>query len=109
MNPQPTCMTCVHWHVCDRCDGWCTLLNKLTEDNDYCKKHVPVKIEPIDKPMKKTLPELIAFLENYNAWRRGSEEHNHPNPTEVGQCLDEAVELLKTMTWQPMEIPKYQG
>lgn len=53
--------------------------------------------------MNKPLPELIAFLENYNRWRRGSEEHNHPNPTELGQRLDQAVDLLKKMTWQPME------
>jgi hypothetical protein len=47
--------------------------------------------------MSKPLPELIAFLENYNHWRRGSEEHNHPNPTELGRCIDQAVELLKIM------------
>ena len=53
--------------------------------------------------MKKPLHEVITFIENYNAWRRGSEEHNHPNPTELGRCLDQAVDLLKTKTWQPME------
>ena len=58
MNPPPTCMTCDHWHVCDRCDGWCTLLNKITEDNDHCLKHVPVKIEPIDKLTYQTKDKL---------------------------------------------------
>jgi hypothetical protein len=53
--------------------------------------------------MKKPLHEVITFIENYNAWRRGSEEHNHPNPTELGRCIDQAVEMLKKMTWQPME------
>ena len=53
--------------------------------------------------MKKPLHEVITFIENYNAWRRGSEEHNHPNPTELGRCIDQAVEILKAMTWQPME------
>ena len=53
--------------------------------------------------MKKPLHEVITFIENYNAWRRGSEEHNHPNPTELGRCIDQAVDLLKKMTWQPMD------
>ena len=53
--------------------------------------------------MNKPLHEVITFIENYNAWRRGSEEHNHPNPTELGKCIDQAIEVLKTKTWQPME------
>lgn len=53
--------------------------------------------------MKKSLPKLIAFLENYNAWRRGSYLYEQPVPEELGQCLDQAVEMLKKMTWQPME------
>ena len=53
--------------------------------------------------MKKPLHEVITFIENYNAWRRGSEEHNHPNPTVLGKCIDHAIEVLKTKTWQPME------
>jgi hypothetical protein len=53
--------------------------------------------------MKKSPEKLIAFLENYNAWRRGSYRHEQPVPEELGQCLDQAVEMLKTMTWQPME------
>ena len=53
--------------------------------------------------MKKSPEKLIAFLENYNRWRRGSYLHEQPVPEELGQCLDQAVELLKAMTWQPME------
>ena len=53
--------------------------------------------------MNKSLPNLIAFLENYNAWRRGSYRHEQPVPEELGQCIDQAVEMLKAMTWQPME------
>ena len=47
--------------------------------------------------MKKPLHEVITFIENYNAWRRGSEGYNQPNPTELGLCIDQAVEMLKTM------------
>jgi hypothetical protein len=61
MNLKLACMTCVHWHVCDRCDGWCTLLNKLTEDNDHCKKHVPVKIEPIEESKESPQPGTITL------------------------------------------------
>ncbi len=53
--------------------------------------------------MNKPLPELISFLENYNRWRRSSYLYEQPVPEELGQCLDQAVEMLKTMTWQPME------
>ena len=53
--------------------------------------------------MKKPLHEVITFIENYNRWRRGSYLHEQPVPEELGQCLDQAVEMLKTMTWQPME------
>jgi hypothetical protein len=53
--------------------------------------------------MKKPLHEVITFIENYNHWRRGSYLHEQPVPEELGQCLDQAVEMLKAMTWQPME------
>ena len=49
MNPQPTCMTCVHWHAIDRSNGWCNRFAKYKYDSGTCEKHVPVKIEPIDK------------------------------------------------------------
>ena len=53
--------------------------------------------------MNKPLLELIAFLENYNRWRRSSYLYEQPVPEELGQRLDQTVELLKAMTWQPME------
>jgi hypothetical protein len=53
--------------------------------------------------MEKPLPELITYLENYNVWRRGPITHHHWNPKELGFCIDQAVDVLKTMTWQPME------
>ena len=47
--------------------------------------------------MKKSLHEVIEIIKNYNAWRRGSKGYNQPNPTELGLCIDQAVEMLKTM------------
>ena len=49
MNPTPTCMTCDHWHVIHPWNGWCNYYNGLTNSTETCDKHVPVKIEPIDK------------------------------------------------------------
>ena len=49
MNLKPACMTCVHWHVIDRWNGWCNRFQKYKYDSGTCDKHVPVKIEPIDK------------------------------------------------------------
>jgi hypothetical protein len=42
-------MTCVHWHVIDRWNGWCNRFQKYKYDSGTCDKHVPVKIELIDK------------------------------------------------------------
>ena len=42
-------MTCVHWHVIDRGDGWCTKWDGVSSRHFTCVEHVPVKIEPIDK------------------------------------------------------------
>ena len=49
MNLKPACMTCVHWHVIYQWNGWCNRFQKYKYDSGTCDKHVPVKIEPIDK------------------------------------------------------------
>lgn len=41
-----------------------------------------------------TEPDLITYLENYQEWRRGA-DIEQPNPTELGQKLDEAIQYLK--------------
>ena len=53
--------------------------------------------------MKKSPEKLIAFLEKFNKWRRGCAYQRMPHPKKVGDAIDQAVEMLKTMTWQPME------
>ena len=53
--------------------------------------------------MKKPLHELIAYLEKFNKWRRGCAYQPQPHPKKVGDAIDQAVDLLKSMTWQPME------
>ena len=64
MNPQPTCMTCDHWHVIDRGDGWCNRFQKYKYDSGTCEKHVPVKIEPINK--LKNSPQAIDKEERFS-------------------------------------------
>jgi len=53
--------------------------------------------------MKKSLPNLISYFENYNRWRRGSPVDEQPSQEGLNRCIDQAVDLLKKMTWQPME------
>lgn len=42
----------------------------------------------------KELPDLIAFLQRYNAWRRGA-EYAMPDPYELGMALDKTIAILK--------------
>lgn len=38
--------------------------------------------------------ELIAFLQNYNDWRRGADVPM-PEPSEIGRALDRVIEILR--------------
>ncbi len=38
---------------------------------------------------------LANDLERYNLWRRGAEDIEQPNPTELGVLIDEVVEELR--------------
>ena len=39
--------------------------------------------------------QIINFLQNYNAWRRGFEGIEMPSPAEIGATIDDAVNLLR--------------
>ena len=39
--------------------------------------------------------ETIAFLQNYNAWRRGDETLEMPHPAEIGTNIQDAIMLLR--------------
>ena len=39
--------------------------------------------------------ETIAFLQKFNAWRRGDETLEMPSPAEIGATIDDAVNLLR--------------
>jgi hypothetical protein len=39
--------------------------------------------------------EIIKFLQNYNAWRRGDETLEMPHPAEIGMNIQDAVVILR--------------
>ena len=43
----------------------------------------------------KTPKQVAKFLRRYNAWRRGSETIEHPNPTEIGEVIDAAIAIIE--------------
>lgn len=53
--------------------------------------------------MKKSPKKVIAYLEKFNKWRRGCAYQPQPHPKKVGDAINQAVEMLKAKTWQPME------
>lgn len=42
-----------------------------------------------------TPAEVAKALRDYNAWRRGDEDRDMPDPTELGKVIDEAVRMLE--------------
>jgi hypothetical protein len=42
-----------------------------------------------------TPTEIIKFLQNYNAWRRGDETLEMPHPAEIGANIQDAVVILR--------------
>ena len=49
-------------------------------------------------PIMKKLEKIIRTLEQYNEWRRDNTSTSKMlNPKEVGQAIDEAVKILKTI------------
>ena len=41
------------------------------------------------------MKELIEKLKKYNAWRRGDETVPMPHPQEVGEMIDQAIEVIE--------------
>jgi len=41
------------------------------------------------------MKELIEKLKKYNAWRRGDETVPQPHPQEVGEMIDQAIEVIE--------------
>lgn len=44
---------------------------------------------------EKSASELANELERYNLWRRGAEDIEQPNPTDLGILIDEVVKELR--------------
>ena len=41
-----------------------------------------------------TSDQVVAFLKNYNQWRRGDDSIEQPHPKELGEAIDAAIYLL---------------
>jgi hypothetical protein len=44
-----------------------------------------------------TPAEVAKALRDYNAWRRGDEDMDMPDPTAIGEVIDEAVGMLELL------------
>lgn len=51
--------------------------------------------------MNKPLPELIDHLDKSNRWKHDANDN--------AEAIDQAVEILKTMNWQPIETAPKDG
>ena len=50
--------------------------------------------------------EIIKFLQNYNAWRRGDETLEMPHPAEIGKNIQDAIVLLRKNAELEAELAK---
>jgi hypothetical protein len=55
--------------------------------------------------MTKTPQELADYLRRANAWRRSDTDEPMPDPTELGQAIDEVIALLEEQA-QPQTIAR---
>jgi hypothetical protein len=55
--------------------------------------------------MTKTPQELAAYLRKANAWRRSDTDEPMPDPTELGQAIDQAIAFLEEQA-QPQSIAR---
>jgi hypothetical protein len=59
------------------------------------------------------IPDTIKALTDYNAWRRGDDRIEQPQPTEIGHAIDSAIRhlteqqnLARTNAWLKMQLDK---
>ena len=58
-------------------------------------KWLEVSADQVVGGNNKRRAKLANNLEHYNLWRRGAEDIEQPNPTEIGMWIDEAVKELR--------------
>lgn len=49
-----------------------------------------------------TPTETAAFLRRFNAWRRGDEAIDQPDPREIGLAIDAAIEMIERL--EPIKV-----
>lgn len=45
-----------------------------------------------------TADQVVAFLKNYNKWRRGDDSIEQPHPRELGEAIDAAIQIISART-----------
>jgi hypothetical protein len=55
--------------------------------------------------MTKTPQELADFLANYNRWRRSDTDEPMPDPTDLGNAIDQVIAILEGKA-QPQTIAR---
>ena len=55
--------------------------------------------------MTKTPQELAAYLRKANAWRRSDTDEPMPDPTELGEAIDQVIAILEEQS-QPQRIAR---
>ena len=54
--------------------------------------------------MNKTPQELAAYLRKANAWRRSDTDEPMPDPTELGQVIDQVIAILEEQAQQTIVL-----
>jgi hypothetical protein len=123
IKKMPWCVTCKFWspYYKQKISGWCTMHQIVADSDHWCERHRPVitskstPMTPISETvqatnqgattMTKTPQELAAYLRKANAWRRSDTDEPMPDPTELGQVLDQVIAILEEQA-QPQTIAR---
>ncbi len=56
-----------------------------------------------------TPTEITTILRQFNEWRRGDEDIPQPDPREIGEAIDAAVEMIERVASLPRRITPEQA
>ena len=56
-----------------------------------------------------TPAETTAILRQFNEWRRGDEDVPQPDPREIGEAIDAAVEMIERLEAAEKEVESWKG
>jgi hypothetical protein len=53
--------------------------------------------EQRDRPVVSDIQKTIQVLRDFNLWRRADEDMDQPDPREIGEAIDEAIEAMEKL------------